>query len=741
MKNKQFLYFLLALLAAVICVILFLQYNSNKNIDQLIKGNDALIDEFGIIGETQKLQTDLLYIESEIYRTVIGEDSSYLPGIREKEKSVRLGLTRIKPLVSTDSAKKLVLKLDSLVEAKLTFGDSMLTVLFTTGQSSAEIMYKSRNGKNAMGNIVETIGLLNSPRRSYLTHLSAEADKNGHRAMQWGFIMALIAVSACFFALFNIRKRIKRQQQLYDQLNASEMRARDAGIMKENFMANMSHEIRTPMNAILGFANLLQKEPINDKSKQFVSSILTSGENLLTIINDVLDFSKIEAGMMRIECSPFSLRELLHSVETMFSARITMKKLQLTVDVQKNIPDLLKGDSVRLTQIIVNLVNNSVKFTSSGSVEIKVTGKNQTEESIDIHISVKDTGIGIAADKLQTIFDRFQQADEETTRKYGGTGLGLSIVKQLVELQNGSIEVSSMQNMGTEFKVTIPYAISEEILSDNISDMSLRSLYLPDDQNTKILIVEDNILNQTLMKHLLTEWKLGYEIVNNGREAVELLRRKNLKLILMDIQMPEMDGYSATQKIRHELKLNIPIIAMTAHALAGEREKCLSMGMNDYISKPIREAELFKIINNLLYQQGNLHQSGFGIKDSMAVLDLDYLKEISGGDTHFERTMMEQFVQQVPGELDRLKGAMERKDMPELASVAHNMKTTISFMGLSGKLSGELEFIETNAANADVIPALNEKIFRIEEICHAALVETNIYLDAGRDCKSFPGIT
>jgi CheY-like chemotaxis protein/anti-sigma regulatory factor (Ser/Thr protein kinase) len=503
--------------------------------------------------------------------------------------------------------------------------------------------------------------------------------------------------------------------------------------MKENFMANMSHEIRTPMNAILGFTNLLQKEPLNEKSKTFVNSIQNSGENLLTIINDVLDFSKIEAGMMRIESNPFSLRGLLHSVETMFTARVQLKKLHLNAEVEKSIPDVLTGDAVRLTQILVNLVNNSVKFTNNGSIEIRVTPGRQKDDTLEIRFSVKDTGIGIPPDKIDSIFERFQQADEDTTRKYGGTGLGLSIVKQLVDLQNGTITVSSAQNIGTEFVFIIPYTVTKDIKEKNkiefIPDSSIR----PDKYNVNILVAEDNTMNQTLMKHLLTSWNLDFHIVNNGEEAIEELRQNKYNLVLMDIQMPLMDGYTATQKIRNELKNSTPIIAMTAHAMAGEREKCLSYGMNEYISKPIRENELFKIIINLLIPNSRSNefqeqQPGNNRSNNFEVLNLDYLKELSGGDKVFEIGMVKQFLQQLPVELAAIEKEFTDQNYTGMALIAHNMKTTVSFMGLLQKSGDTLDYIEINASVKREHANLKDKLSELNKISRKALQEAEQYL-------------
>jgi signal transduction histidine kinase/DNA-binding response OmpR family regulator len=732
MRTNQFMIYLLTVFISTIVLIVFLLYNSNSHINKLIHGNESLINEFSIIGETQKLESDMLYIESQIHRAVIGEDSSYLKGIRIKEKNARARLAMLTPLLLTDSTKGLLHLLDSLIDDKLQFGDNVLEALFTNGQSAAEEMYKSRKAKYAMGEIVDVIDSLINPRQQYLTKLAIDANRSGHSAKEWGIILAITAVLACMFTFWYIAKRISQQQHLFDQLNESEKKVRQAGILKENFMANMSHEIRTPMNAILGFTNLLLKEPLNEKSKEFVTCIQNSGENLLTIINDILDFSKIEAGMMRIESNPFSLRGLLNSVETMFTTRIQQKNLSLVATVEKTIPDLLKGDAVRLTQIMVNLVNNAVKFTNSGGVEINVTSGKKSGSDIYISFSVKDTGIGIPPDKIDFIFERFQQADENTTRRYGGTGLGLSIVKQLVELQNGTIHVNSVQNLGTEIIFTIPYIISKEFADkDNLQIVADHEIQLYEN-NIKILVAEDNVMNQNLMKHLLSDWNLDNDIVTNGIEAIEALTRENYDLVLMDIQMPKMDGYTATVKIRNELKSIIPIIAMTAHAMAGEREKCMSYGMNEYISKPIREEELFKMIHNLL--RSNKAEKDYEKHDnkeriySFEMLNLQYLQELSKGNKEFEKSMLELFLHQVPNELEALQDAFNNSNYTKVTQIAHNLKTSVSFMGLSEKLDSSLDYIENNAGVEKENTFVQERIMMVKRICLKVPREINEYL-------------
>jgi signal transduction histidine kinase/DNA-binding response OmpR family regulator len=732
MRNNRFMLYLLAIFIATIILIVFLQYNSNNNINKLIEGNESLIREFKIIGETQKLETDMLFIESHIYRTVFSKDSSFLEDIKGNENKVKKILSKLRPLVLTDSTKKLVQELDSLVELKLQYGHIILDTLFAKGQSAAIATYKSRRKTYVMGDIVHVIDLLNKPREQYLTKLAIDANKSGKRAREWGFIMAVTAVLASIFTFGYITKRFKRQQRLYEQLNESEKKVREAGIIKENFMANMSHEIRTPMNAILGFTSLLQKEHLNEKSKEFVHSIQNSGENLLEIINDILDFSKIEAGMMRIESNPFNLRELLHSLKTMFTDRIQAKDLSFNVNIEHSTPDLIIGDAVRLTQILVNLVNNAIKFTVSGKIEINVTTINKTEDSIEISFSVRDTGIGIPSHKMEAIFERFQQADEDTTRKYGGTGLGLTIVKQLVELQNGTIHVNSELNKGTEFVFSIPYTIPKEITTQGDLKIFSKNEIRLTGNNVRILIAEDNTMNQNLIRHLFAYWNIDFDIVNNGKEAIEALQQNDYRLILMDIQMPLMDGYTATLKIRNELGINIPIIAMTAHAMAGEKEKCLSYGMNEYISKPIRENELFEIINNMLKSDGNTE-----LKNKKAItpllngelLNLDYLKEVSGGSASFETSMIKQFLQQVPGEIDKMKEEFEKENYAGLTHVAHNLKTSVAFMGLNGTLNHYLDYIEMNAGIQNLNNTIREKIMAVNDICQKAFREAGYYLE------------
>lgn len=388
---------------------------------------------------------------------------------------------------------------------------------------------------------------------------------------------------------------------LEDYSDAKE-KAEESTKLKEAFLANMSHEIRTPMNAIIGFSDILSKGKLEPKEKEYIKTIKSAGENLLTIINDILDISKIEAGMMTFEEHIFSVKEIFKSLNVMLMTKAREKNLELLFTCEENVPDTLLGDPTRLTQIIINLTGNAIKFTQIGNINVHARiHKNCIDkthlENVTLEFLIKDTGIGISEDKVEHIFERFRQAESHTTRKYGGTGLGLSIAKQLVELQGGTLKVKSELKVGSTFSFCIPYKKSTET---KLPIETIGKKYnMTEIGKLNILLVEDNQLNVILIKSLFSESKLKLVVAENGSVGIEKIKETKFDIVLMDMEMPVMNGYEAATIIRQELKNSIPIIAMTANAMAGEKERCLSLGMNDYISKPINANLLFEKIYDL----------------------------------------------------------------------------------------------------------------------------------------------
>jgi len=725
-KIKITIAFTLAFIAFIV-----VQQLSNENIKNLRVSEQQMLNARLFSDKIVVIRAVLAY-QNKIISFILTGNKNFLVDNEKNLRNTTIDLQNLQNFSLSGEQKALVARLDSLVNAEIQFCQQLL-IAYDANKADAIALINTGKGEQIINDIVKTVNYVRQFDDNKIDAIIRNNESYSNKVVFLNYTATAFAAVVILFSIFTLYRYINKRIWVEQELIIAHQKAQQSALIKEQFMANMSHEIRTPMNAILGFTNLLQKETLNERSQEFVNSIQSSGESLLAIINDILDFSKIEAGMMRIESNPFSLRGLLHSVETMFGTRIKSKNLRLTVDVEKSIPDVLQGDAVRLTQIMVNLVNNSIKFTKSGGIEISVTANKEKEDMINLCFSVKDTGIGIPPNKIDSIFDRFQQADEDITRKYGGTGLGLSIVKQLVELQNGTIKVNSAQGIGTEFVFTIPYIISAELAENSSLKIVAADEIKLDQNNIKILVAEDNAMNQNLMKHLLAGWNLDFDVVNNGREAIEAIERKNYQLVLMDIQMPQMDGYTATMKIRNELKSNIPIIAMTAHAMAGEREKCLSYGMNEYLAKPIRENDLFKIINNLLRrnndEKGSEKQVGNYGNKTFEVINLEYLEELSGGDKVFKKSMVEQFLQQVPDELKAIQDAFTKSNYGEVAQIAHNMKTSISFMGLTEKLNPSLDYIENNARIESKNIYVQEKIMMVKEICLQVFREAKEYLE------------
>ena len=371
--------------------------------------------------------------------------------------------------------------------------------------------------------------------------------------------------------------------------------AEDAMKAKQQFLSNMSHEIRTPMNAIIGFTRVILKTDLSDKQKEYLNAIKLSGDTLIALINDILDLAKVDAGKMIFEKKPFKMAVSITSMLQLFDTKIQEKNLKLVINYDKKIPDVLLGDSIRLHQIILNLVSNAVKFTSEGKIAVNINLLFEDEDKVIIEFEVTDSGIGIPEDNIDLIFENFQQATNGTSSLYGGTGLGLAIVKQLVTSQGGSIRVKSKINEGSTFSFTLPFQKTKNAaeLDTNPNELHISP------KNIKVLVVEDMALNQLLMKTILDDFGFERDIAENGKIAIEMLQTKSYDIILMDLQMPVMNGFEATKYIRSTLNLNIPIIALTADVTTVDLEKCKAVEMNDYIAKPIDEKLLFSKIVEL----------------------------------------------------------------------------------------------------------------------------------------------
>jgi PAS domain S-box-containing protein len=386
------------------------------------------------------------------------------------------------------------------------------------------------------------------------------------------------------------------QQQLIKSREAAEYGKK----VKETFLANMSHELRTPVNGIIGLTNMLRKSDVNEQQANLLVMMETSSRSLLGVINDILDISKIEAGKFNIVRTPGNLREIINMVHGLLKFNADEKDIEFTLQIDKGVPEALMVDSLRLNQILMNLLSNSIKFTSHGYVTLKVSMLQELNQKVNLKFTIEDSGIGIPADRLSKIFESFEQAEENTASKYGGTGLGLAIVKKLVELKGGELSVVSKEGKGSEFSFTNWFNITDNPQTKPIvkNDKPLAQFI-----NVKILVAEDNLINQFMLSKILKDWNIAVDVVDNGISVLELMKANDYDLVLMDTHMPGLNGYQTARKIRmdfEEPKRSVPIISLSAAAFEHEHKEAISAGMNDFLPKPYEPHQLHEAMLKLL---------------------------------------------------------------------------------------------------------------------------------------------
>ncbi len=512
----------------------------------------------------------------------------------------------------------------------------------------------------------------------------------------------------------DITDRLANEEALKDAMT----KALEASKMKSEFLSTMSHEIRTPMNGIIGMVEILLQTELEPEQKEYATIVKHSSESLLAILNDILDFSKMEAGKLDIINSDFDLPETCSGISKLLGSQAKEKGLEFVINIDKSIPVNVIGDSVRIRQVMMNLIGNAIKFTERGSVKVSLAPVLPIDGGFIVRFSVADTGVGIPKTSQRKLFNSFTQADSSTSRKFGGTGLGLAICKKLVALMDGDIGVISEEGRGSTFWFEIPLKTSNINILDRQNDTDIiNKYYLENISNKRILLAEDNVVNQKIA--LIQLQRLGFEvdIAPNGQEAVDKALRHKYELILMDCQMPTKDGYTATKELRSAGYVQ-PILAMTANAMQGDREKCIQCGMNDYITKPINSKELQEMLSKWLDATPAGDGSNDNFNTSNAYLDMERLEEFFGDDMEMTKEFLDIYIESTTNIIEEIIKELSVENFSKLKSLGHNLKGSsanagvqaLSDIGFGIETAAKEEKLETIGSQIENLRLIFEKV-------------------------------
>jgi PAS domain S-box-containing protein len=509
---------------------------------------------------------------------------------------------------------------------------------------------------------------------------------------------------------------ITKQKELEYNLTTARQQALASATAKEIFLTNMSHELRTPLNGIMGIVRELRRTASDNVMKGHLESIHFAADHLLNILNDILDLSRIDAGKLTMDNTGFKVEDVIQRSIEVNKLRAEEKGLQLKGEVSEEVSKILVGDPIRVRQILINLIGNAIKFTDNGYVSIRCYVKQSLANRQWITLEVEDTGIGMEESFVDNIFSKFTQEDSSIKRNYGGAGLGLNITKQLTELMKGVISVESKKGRGSKFIVSIPFKIGDE------SDLPVELTISPENlnlENIKVLLVEDNPLNQEVAKLTLKHLKTKVDVVGDGAAAIEKLRLVSYDIVLMDLQMPVLDGYAATKIIRDELKLMVPIIALTANAIKGEREKCLNAGMDDFVSKPFEEKDIAKVLVKHVLDK----RREPGTEKVKALYDLTRLIQLSNGDMSFVKKMVTMFIKQTEDFNKEFTEIQKVKDIAMLNKLSHKMKPAIDNLGIVSLATLIRELEKWELSSDDEWNILHKKVEDVKNILKQVAIE------------------
>ncbi len=686
------------------------------------QSKSLFVDQEKFIGQINKLLRDKIVITNEELKLIDGRtfERDYIPIMVDSVYKGHMWLYR-----DITSRKQYELEIEKLARFPNENPNPILRV-----KKDFKILYSNTPGKNMLNEVGET--QFEKIPSNWQPIIESSLINRKTTEFEIAAVKGTPIYLTHFVPVFpegyvNIYGRdITERKEAEWEANKAKQIAEESMHAKQDFLAKMSHELRTPMNAVLGLTNLVLNTPLSDEQAPLIQGIKSSGNSLLAIINDILNLAKIEAGKMVIDQNDFILTDTLENIRIAMLPLAKQKGITLSFEIDPKIPEVIIGDSVRLGQIIINLLSNAIKFTDHGDVVLFCNATYSKKKKTGIlSFRVTDTGIGIPKDKLESIFESFSQASQDISVRYGGTGLGLTIVQQLVMLMKGDIIVESVEGKGSVFALTLPLKVSsqkrESIVKHSRGQQSFKKL------SGKILLVEDNIANQMVAVKTLQMWDVDVEIASNGYEAISKLKKSVYDLILMDIQMPGIDGIETTKRIRLELdepQRSTPILAMTASVLYDPERRVMDAGMNGYISKPFELEDLHKKISSYLQIDYSLEEEKTLIKveDKINVfkhLNTSFLESIAPNNPQFIVEMIQLFEKNTPKYIQNIKKALQDNDFVAISKIAHTMKPTGAYIGIDAlkPIAGAIEeHADSGSDEKEIAVLVNQLEVLCEEI-------------------------
>lgn len=643
----------------------------HNTVNLLAEDTEELVAESQFTYSLLHLKNEIGLIQNKVRGLVITEEKKFIYGLDSLFLVIPRSVKKVEKLVEgTDedfSTQLATLELE--INDMIAYKERILDTYYTHGSEAARVIIESQEGirrRQTIFNIIDEIAAIHLSQLEDIAVLT-KSDTNSALIIQKITALSstiILAVISSFIFIYVIR-----QNRLNLLLQNAMSREKEAYSVRDQFITNMSHELRTPLNAVIGYSDQLKKTELTNKQEKFVRAISTSGETLLGTINYFLDFKKLEHEEKKLKKIDFSLPELVADLKLIFEDKCIDKNIRFETVVDNNIPKYLSSDLVRIKELLINLIGNAVKFTESGSVTLRVDQGSFASETKDLNIifRVIDTGKGISKEDRDKIFDQFYQVESGLSRKHIGTGLGLAITKRHVESMKGKISVQSEIRKGSTFTVELPVKVSQALSLDNDGgecDMSWVT-------HERLLVVDDNNVNLDLVSHILEEWKFDVRIVTSGFTAMELLTKETFDLVLLDIQMPVLDGYTVLAEIRDTLRLDIPVIGLSAHSSSDEKDRALAKGMNGYLTKPFKENELAYVLEKHLRRPK---------QDSL--LDFTYLRSISRGKAEFEIKMLTGVLPQFNDHITLLDHSFQSEDSRKIKKIIHELKPNLELVGV-----------------------------------------------------------